>query len=165
MSIREWPPSERPRERLLRCGARALSDTELLAIFIHTGCAGHSAVDIARNALRAAGGLGPLLEARQTSFCALPGLGVSRFVLLRAALELGRRYLEQRMLRGEALTRPEAEVRIYPRVERVFGLVFHALDEVVPRPAIDEVPDPVLGDRECVVGIELHATMGIAQAA
>ena len=51
MTMTTWPPGERPRERLLERGPSALSDAELLAIFIRTGCAGLSAVDIARNAL------------------------------------------------------------------------------------------------------------------
>ena len=48
MSIRDWPASERPREKLLDQGAAALSDAELLAIFLRTGVAGKSAVDLAR---------------------------------------------------------------------------------------------------------------------
>ena len=49
MTIRDWPESERPRERLLANGAQALTDAELLAIFFRTGVAGHSAVDVARD--------------------------------------------------------------------------------------------------------------------
>ena len=48
MAIRHWPAGERPREKLLERGARALSDAELLAIFLRTGHAGKSAVDLAR---------------------------------------------------------------------------------------------------------------------
>ena len=48
VSMTSWPPAERPRERMLAQGPGALSDAELLAIFIHSGCAGRSAVDIAR---------------------------------------------------------------------------------------------------------------------
>ena len=50
MSIRDWPTAERPREKLLEQGAAALSDAELLAIFLRTGVAGRSAVDLARHA-------------------------------------------------------------------------------------------------------------------
>jgi len=51
MSISQWPSHERPREKLLSLGPQALSDAELLAIFLRTGCAGRSAVDLARDLL------------------------------------------------------------------------------------------------------------------
>ena len=129
MSMNTWPPSERPRERLLRRGPSVLSDAELLAIFIHTGCAGRSAVDIARDALSRYGGLLGLLDAGQQSFCATQGLGPAKFALLRAALELGRRYLDARMRRGEALTRPEdtrrfLQAQFKGRAQEMFGAVF-----------------------------------------
>ena len=44
MAITDWPADERPRERLLKQGAGALSDAELLAIFLRVGVAGMSAV-------------------------------------------------------------------------------------------------------------------------
>ncbi len=58
MSIRDWPAAERPREKLLERGAAALSDAELLAIFLRTGVTGQSAVDLARQLLSDFGGLG-----------------------------------------------------------------------------------------------------------
>ena len=57
MSIRDWPVAERPREKLLEGGAASLSDAELLAIFLRTGVAGRSAVDLARHLLAQFGGL------------------------------------------------------------------------------------------------------------
>ena len=51
MSIRDWPAAERPREKLLEQGAAALSDAELLAIFLRAGVPGLSAVDLARQLL------------------------------------------------------------------------------------------------------------------
>jgi DNA repair protein RadC len=52
MAIRDWPAAERPRERLARQGAAALSDAELLAIFLRVGMPGKSAVDLARELAR-----------------------------------------------------------------------------------------------------------------
>ena len=63
MSMQNWPVSERPRERLLEYGAGALSDAELLAIFLRTGVRGRNAVDLARDLLTEFGGLRQLLEA------------------------------------------------------------------------------------------------------
>jgi DNA repair protein RadC len=70
MAIRDWPAGERPREKLLHRGAEALTDAELLAIFLRTGVAGRSAVDLARDLLDGFGGLAPLLGAERTRFCA-----------------------------------------------------------------------------------------------
>jgi DNA repair protein RadC len=63
MSIRNWPEGERPREKLLQRGPQALSDAELLAIFLRTGVAGKSAVDLARDLVARFGGLCGLLRA------------------------------------------------------------------------------------------------------
>lgn len=107
MAITDWPLAERPREKLLAQGARHLSDAELLAVFFRTGRRGLTAVDLAREALIAFGGLRGVLAADQASLCALPGLGNSHFVLLQAAGELVRRQLAERLRRGEAFTSPE----------------------------------------------------------
>ena len=65
MPITDWPSQERPREKLLLRGATALSDAELLAIFLRTGVAGETAVDLARKLLHEFGGLRQLLGAIQ----------------------------------------------------------------------------------------------------
>ena len=69
MSIKRWPRSERPREKLLNHGVGSLSDAELLAIFLQTGVSGRSAVDVARDALEEFGGLSGLLSADAKTFC------------------------------------------------------------------------------------------------
>ena len=112
MTIRDWPQSERPREKLLRHGASALSDAELLAIFIQTGTAGQTAVGVARDALQRFGGLSALLSADQRTFCSTPGLGNARFALLQAALELSRRQVFESVMQGDVLKSPE-HVRHY----------------------------------------------------
>ncbi|MEC9408776.1 MAG: DNA repair protein RadC [Pseudomonadota bacterium] len=103
MTIRDWPAGDRPREKLLARGAAALSDAELLAIFLRTGVAGCSAVDLARQLLLDFGGLRPLLAADRRSFCAGRGLGDAKYVQLQAVLEIARRYLD-------------AELRDTPRI-------------------------------------------------
>ncbi|MEZ5530528.1 MAG: DNA repair protein RadC [Porticoccaceae bacterium] len=108
MSIRDWPEGERPREKLLARGAESLSDAELLAIFLRTGCAGTSAVDLARALLQQFGNLGALLSADQQSFCAARGLGEAKYVQLQAVLELGRRHLSEQLQREHVFTSPTA---------------------------------------------------------
>lgn len=112
MAIRDWPASERPREKLLQKGAAALSDAELLAIFLRTGVKGKSAVDLARELLARFGGLRTLMEASEEQFCAAPGLGAAKYVQLQAVMEMSRRHLAAQLERGSALENPQA-VRQY----------------------------------------------------
>lgn len=108
MAITDWPADERPREKLLQRGPDALSDAELLAIFLRTGVKGKSAVDLARDLLDDFGGLRPLLEADSTEFCRGHGLGTAKFAQLQAVLEMGRRHLAATLNRGNALESPQA---------------------------------------------------------
>lgn len=110
--IKDWPADERPRERLLARGAEGLSDAELLAIFLRTGVAGTSAVDLARELLKAFGGLRPLLKASREDFCKAKGLGEAKYAQLQAVLELARRHLVEEMPQRDLLQEPDA-VRRY----------------------------------------------------
>ena len=112
MSIKEWPEDERPREKLLRQGPAALSDAELLAIFLRTGVNGLSAVDLSRNLLNQFGSLRSLLGADQQAFCEAHGLGPAKYAQLQAVLEMARRHLAERLQRDSALESPQA-VRDY----------------------------------------------------
>ena len=108
MSIKHWPEQERPREKLLQRGASSLSDAELLAIFLRTGCAGKSAVDLARELLLSFGGLRQILEADRKGFCSAQGLGDAKFAQLQAVLEMGRRHLSSVMEREHTFNSPQA---------------------------------------------------------
>lgn len=116
MSIKHWPKAERPREKLLQLGAKALSDAELLAIFLRTGCVGKSAVDVARDLLLHFGGLRPLLEAPQIDFCRAPGLGTVKFIQFQAVIEIARRHLAETLSKSDTLSSPEA-VKFYLRAQ------------------------------------------------
>ena len=112
MAINDWPEGERPREKLLARGAPALSDAELLAIFLRTGVRGRSAVDMARDLLAAFGGLRPLLEADAQAFVGHHGLGPAKYVQLQAVLEMARRHLQAGLERGQGMSGP-ADTRAY----------------------------------------------------
>lgn len=114
MSIATWPKHERPRERLLAHGAEALSDAELLAIFLRVGRAGRSAVELARDLLTDFGDLRGLLNADQDTFTAKPGLGPAKYAQLRAVTELAKRHLAADLKRDVSLTSPIA-TRTYLR--------------------------------------------------
>ncbi|MCG5499299.1 RadC family protein [Ectothiorhodospira lacustris] len=129
MPITDWPASERPREKLIARGSAALSDAELLAIFLRTGVAGRTAVDLARDLLTRFGGLRALLQAERKDFCAAHGLGEAKYAQLQAVLEMGRRHLSETLQRGDAITSPEhtrrylsARLRDYPF--EVFACLF-----------------------------------------
>lgn len=107
MSITDWPDAERPREKLLHKGAAALSDAELLAIFLRTGARGKTAVDLARELLNQYGGLRQLLNADLRAFCRGRGLGPAKYAQLQAVLEMGRRHLLEVLKRGRVLNSPE----------------------------------------------------------
>jgi DNA repair protein RadC len=99
MSIKHWPACDRPREKLLAQGASHLSDTELLAIFLRTGCAGKSAVDLARELLTRFGSLRALLDAQQSEFCSAHGLGLAKYAQLQAVMEISRRHMAEQLTR------------------------------------------------------------------
>jgi DNA repair protein RadC len=99
LTIRELPPDERPRERLLAQGARALGDAELVAVLLRTGRPGASALDIARETLAAVGGLSGM-AASGAPLLLRCGLGEAKAASLLAAVEIGRR-----LARGEAFER------------------------------------------------------------
>jgi DNA repair protein RadC len=112
MPITDWPAAERPREKLLARGPQALSDAELLALFLRTGVPGKTALDLARELLAGFGSLRGLLNADRAAFCAARGLGEAKYVLLQAARELGRRHLGEHLMRGDALSSP-ADTRAF----------------------------------------------------
>ncbi len=108
MAIRDWPAAERPRERLAEQGAAALSDAELLAIFLRVGVRGKSAVDLARDLLASfAGDLAALAAASTKDLARLPGIGPAKATQLAATLELARRALAGSLKVKDALASPQ----------------------------------------------------------
>lgn len=106
LGIKDWPVSERPREKLLRQGPQALSDAELVALFVRSGTRDANAVDLARSAIVTTGGLRGLLELGREDLCRLPGFGPARYVELQACLEIGRRHLATPLDRGKPIASP-----------------------------------------------------------
>jgi DNA repair protein RadC len=108
MRIRDWPVQERPREKLAIRGAAALSDAELLALFLGSGLRGQDAVTTARALLNAHGSLRALLEQPIPLMEGQRGIGRARACLLTAALELGHRFYAATLDRGEPMAEPGA---------------------------------------------------------
>ena len=136
MSINDWPADERPRERLLAQGAAALSDAELLAIFLRVGMKGKSAVDLARDLIQRFGSLTRLFAANQDEFSAIPGMGPAKYAQLQAVLEMARRALSEQMQQNDAFLTPGA-VRDYFKREDYERIVTSGFDQ-----------EPALSDEE-----------------
>ncbi|MFZ7273732.1 RadC family protein [Avibacterium avium] len=105
-----------PREKLLKFGAEALDDSELLAIFLRTGIKNCSVMELSRVVLDHFGSLRQLISADQKAFCNVKGLGITQFIQLQASTEMTKRYLLQELEMAQAFTRPEL-VRIYLQTE------------------------------------------------
>ena len=148
MSIRHWPDAERPREKLLSRGGAALSDAELLAIFLGSGRRGQNAVDLGRGLLSDAGGLKPLLDAARVR-----GIGKVARCRLVAALELGRRYLDAEVKTAQTLADAASsgrylKARLYGYPYEVFACLF--LDSHHRLIAFEEL------FRGSIVGADVH---------
>lgn len=112
MAITDWPASERPREKLLELGVEALSDAELLAIFLRVGVTGKSAVDLARDLLTQFGSLNGIFAAQLSELTQVHGVGSSKYVQLQAIFEMSRRALNEQMQVKDILNSPK-QVRDY----------------------------------------------------
>lgn len=115
MSMVHWPVAERPRERLLALGPAALSDAELLALFLGTGIRGRSALDVARDLLSRFGRVSRLLTAARAELGQVPGVGDAKYAQIAAVMELARRALAEEMKSRDSLASPAA-VRGYLRL-------------------------------------------------
>lgn len=129
MAIRDWPADERPREKLLQRGAQALSDAELLAIFLRTGVQGKSAVDLSRELLADHGGLAALMGASLSRFCQSKGLGDAKYAQLQAVMEMSRRYLGDVLQRDQvfssaASTRRYLQAQLRGEPREVFAALY-----------------------------------------
>jgi len=129
MAIRDWPAAERPREKLIEQGAGALSDAELLAIFLRVGVTGKSAVDLARDLLNEFGSLNGIFAASEKAIGQVHGMGTSKYVQLQAIFEMSRRALNEQMQEKDVLSSPQ-QVRDYlvlklgSRLKEVFLVLF-----------------------------------------
>lgn len=129
MAITDWPEQERPREKLLRAGAAALSDAELLAIFLRVGMAGKTAVDLARDLLQHFHSLNGVFSADVQQMTAVPGMGESKYCQLQAVLEMSKRALGETLQQKDSFRSP-SQVKDYLQLQlshlqrEVFGIMF-----------------------------------------
>lgn len=99
--IKSWPEDDRPREKLLKKGARALSNSELLAILLRTGTTGTNAIDLARDVLKKFGTFRNMAHTDARDWKDFKGLGSAKVAHIQAALEIGRRFREDEVSTGK----------------------------------------------------------------
>ena len=129
-AIKAWPEDERPRERLMKLGAEALSDAQLLAIVLATGesSSGQSALDLAMNLVQIFGGLRALDAASVAELCQTKGIGPAKATAIKAALELGKRLSGELAERKFKVTGPADLVSYFqPRLQHLRKEVFKAV--------------------------------------
>ena len=97
MGPKQLPADQRPREKLLARGAAALADTELLALLLRTGIAGHDVFALADQVLEEFGGFAGLLQAGPDDLRRIKGLGPAKRAEIVAVIEIARRALAQQM--------------------------------------------------------------------
>lgn len=111
LNINQWAEDDRPREKLMRLGAQALSNAELLAILIGSGSVDESAVDLMKRLLNDCNNslnvLGKLSINRLTA-PRYKGLGPAKAVAILAACELGKRRASERPEQRPDLSSAEA---------------------------------------------------------
>ena len=149
MPIHNWPQDCRPREKLLHQGVAALSDAELLALFIRTGIRDLSALDLAREMLQTAAGLRSLLALEWSQAKKLRGMGLARYCELQGALELGRRCMQQNLQRGEVLSSDGAATALIQATlqdQKVEVFVCLSLDNQLRLIALDEIARGTITD-------------------
>ncbi|WP_249850166.1 RadC family protein [Aggregatibacter actinomycetemcomitans] len=105
-----------PREKLLKYGAAALTDDELLAIFLRTGIKDCPVMQLSKNVLQHFGSLRELIRADQKQFCAVKGIGVTQFIQLQACTEMTRRYLFAELKETHCFTSTDI-VKMYLQTE------------------------------------------------
>lgn len=111
MGLKLLPSESLPREKLLQKGSGALTDAELLAIFLRTGTQGINVIQLSDALINDFGSLRALFSSSQDDFCQRKGLGVAKYVQLQAVLEMSKRYLLEGLQRGGALQSAEQTKR------------------------------------------------------
>ncbi|MDD5506180.1 MAG: DNA repair protein RadC [Candidatus Omnitrophica bacterium] len=129
MAIKSWPAADRPREKLFKSGEHSLSNTELLAILLASGARGQSAIELARKILLRFGNFSRISQADIKQLRGFKGLGLAKIAQVKAALEIGRRFGEEKI--GDRRPRIESSkdvaLILMPRMRSLKKEVFKAL--------------------------------------
>jgi len=116
-TIKDWPESERPREKLLQLGPEGLSDGELLAVLLRIGATGQSAMDLGRRLMSEFNGISGIDRAHMEELLAVTGMGVAKTAQLKAAIEIGKRIRRQSALPHSFDRAADVAAYVRPRFE------------------------------------------------
>lgn len=127
--INNWPEEDRPREKLIKNGEHTLSNSELLAIILRSGANGQSAIDLARSILHKFKTFRNMSHTDFSQWKEFKGLGIAKISQVKAALEIGRRFREERIkeTRPRITSARDAAVILSPRMRDLKNEVFKAL--------------------------------------
>ncbi|WP_115631936.1 RadC family protein [Buttiauxella agrestis] len=125
----ELDKANMPREKLLKFGASALSDVELLALFLRTGCNNMNVLAFAHSLLDQFGSLSRLLSADYSQFKEVKGIGAAKYTQLNAIAELARRYyysrgVEELTLKGPDSVREFIQSQLTNAEREIFMVIF-----------------------------------------
>jgi DNA repair protein RadC len=95
--IKYWPDMDRPREKLFRLGEHNLSNSELLAILLRSGSKGQNAIDVARRILQKFKTFRNMSHTDLSHWKGFKGLGLAKIAQIKAAIEIGRRFREEKI--------------------------------------------------------------------
>ena len=121
--------SLRPREKLLQHGAQSLSDQELLALVLGTGTKDKNVMRLSHDLLQQFDGLRGLLDADAEDLKDTYGLGPARYTILRGALEISKRYLDQQLKKADIFNDPESvnrylNLQMHHETREIFGCLY-----------------------------------------
>ena len=128
IKIKEIPKLDRPRERLIRKGSNSLSDAEVLAILLKTGTNNISAMDLAKEIIKRAGGLENLNNITYHELLKIKGIGEAKACLVLALIEFSKRINQkQREIIGERFINPEIVFLYYQNLKNLAQEHFYCL--------------------------------------
>lgn len=126
--IKDLPDSERPRERLVACGADALKNAELIAILLRTGTKGSSAIQIADQLITRFGSLDSLARASLEDLRKIKGVGRDKAIALKSAFTLAQRMANELRSESPLLDNPESIAQLLREDCRLYDVEhFHAV--------------------------------------
>lgn len=128
-SINNWPEEDRPREKLLKKGEHALSNSELLAIILRTGIKGQSAIDLARAVLQKFKTFRNMGHTDLFHWRKIKGLGAAKIAQIKAAIEIGRRFREEQIKQTQPKIKSSKDVAniLMPRMRDLKKEIFKVL--------------------------------------
>lgn len=128
-TLKYWKNDEKPREKLIKNGEHTLTDTELLAILIRSGIKGKTAIDLARNVIEKFGSFRNMSHTSLNKFKEIKGLGIAKICQIKAAIEIGRRMLEQEIKEKKVkISTPDDVVKfIMPRMRDLKKEIFKVI--------------------------------------